>query len=323
MQTQIQTPKDTYTIDYPKAIEYADQQNRIFWTHEEIAMEKDVQDILVNMSEAERHGVITVLKLFTQYELSVGNEFWGGRIKDMFPRPDIQRMSNCFSFFELNIHAPFYNKINELLHLNTDEFYSSYKQDQDLSERMDYLDECLSNPDDLFALGVFSMVEGAILYSNFAFLKHFQAQGKNKLTNLVAGINFSQKDEGLHAEASAWLFRTLLHEKQLNPEDIDWLHDRLRQAGEVIRQHEHKIVDKIFEKGRIEGITAKQMKVFVDSRINLCFEHLGMSPEYETKNNPIAEWFYLGTSSNAVIHDFFNSIGSQYHRKWNESGFEW
>jgi ribonucleoside-diphosphate reductase beta chain len=315
-------PKDTYTFDYPQAITFADEQNSVFWTHQEIELEKDIQDILVNMTDAERHGVITVLKLFTKYELSVGNEYWGSVIKEKFPRPDIQRMASCFEFFELNVHAPFYNKINEHLHLNTDEFYSSYIEDPILKSRMDFIDGALNDNDSLYSIGVFSLVEGAILYSNFAYLKHFQSQGKNKLKNLVAGINFSVRDENIHSTAGAWLFRTLLHETRLTPEEQNSLFERIYNAADKVREHEHQIVDMIFSGGRVEGITAHQMKNFVDSRIDLCLQNLGLSERYKPASNPIGEWFYMGISQ-TVIHDFFQAIGNQYHRDWSEEAFTW
>ena len=316
-------PKHTYTFDYPEAIKFAKQQNSIFWTEEEIELSKDIQDILVNMTESERHGVITVLKLFTKYELSVGNEFWGKVVKDMFPRPDIQRMANCFSFFELNVHAPFYAKINEALHLATDEFYNSYTDDKTLTERMEFIDTALADKDRLYSLGVFAMIEGAILYSNFAYLKHFQSVGKNKLINLVAGINFSVRDENLHHEGGAWLFRTAVEESKLTPEQRTDLFAKLHTAAKILSEHEHRIVDMIFEKGRIEGITAHQLKNFVDSRIDICLQNLGLDAQFKPTSNPIAEWFYAGISSKSVIHDFFAKLGNQYVRGWDESGFAW
>jgi len=45
-------------------ITFAEQQLKVFWTAEEISVEKDIQDILSNFSEAEKHAVITTLKLF-------------------------------------------------------------------------------------------------------------------------------------------------------------------------------------------------------------------------------------------------------------------
>ena len=111
------TPKDTYVVEYPEAIKMTEDQMSIFWPLYEVKVEKDVNDILVNLTESEKHGVVTTLKLFTQYELIVEDEYWN-RVAQMFIKPaDIQRMASCFSFFELNIHAPFYSKINEALGL--------------------------------------------------------------------------------------------------------------------------------------------------------------------------------------------------------------
>ena len=64
--------KETYVVEYPEAIEFAEKQMSVFWPYYEIKVSKDVHDILTNLTEAERHGVITTLKLFTQYELIVG-----------------------------------------------------------------------------------------------------------------------------------------------------------------------------------------------------------------------------------------------------------
>lgn len=312
-----------YVFEYPEANEFADRQCRIFWTHEEIDLTKDIQDILVNLTEAERHGVITVLKLFTKYELIVGNEYWGKLVGERFKRPEIQRMANCFSFFELSVHAPFYNKINKLLHLDTLEFYQEYLNDPILKERVQFLENQINSDNLLESIGTFALQEGAILYANFAFLKHFQSQGKNKLRNLVAGVDFSERDEGeLHHKGGAWLFRTLLHESKLTPEEQTLLYDKIYLAADKLREHEHQICEKIFEKGRIEGITAHQLKNFVDSRLDICLQNLGLEAKYKPSSNPIAEWFYLGASQ-TKIHDFFVNVGNQYHRSWAEDKFEW
>ena len=170
----IMKTKEAYILEYPIAIEFAQKQNEVFWTAEEISVEKDIQDIMVNMTEAERHGVITVLKLFTLYELFAGDEYWGEKVKNWFPNPSVRMMANSFSYFEINVHAPFYNKLNEALHLNTEEFYMSYVQDETLKKRMAFIGKIVDSENVLESLGVFSMIEGAVLYSSFAFLKHFR-----------------------------------------------------------------------------------------------------------------------------------------------------
>lgn len=325
--SRLLTPKEAYTFDYPEALEFTEKQLSIFWLPDEIKVEKDVQDILVNMSESERHGVIAVLKLFTLYELRVGNEYWGGVISKLFQRPEIQRMASAFSFFELNVHGPFYNKINEVLGLNNDSFYTSYVDTPELKDRVEWIDSMLSLPDTEdnipFKLAVFSLVEGVILYSSFAFLKHFQSQGKNKLSNISRGINFSVRDEAIHSEAGAWLFKTLMKEMgHISITDHEPLRERVREAAKVICEHEHVIIDMIFEKGKIEGITSTQLKHFVDSRVNLCLRNLGYEDMYEVNYNPIAKWFYKGINT-FVFNDFFAGLGREYTRGWEESGFTW
>lgn len=323
---QIQTPKKSYTFDYPEALAYSDMQNSIFWTADEINVEKDIQDIRVNMTEAEAHGVITTLRLFTLYELVAGRDYWLNRVMKKFPRPDVERMASTFGFFELNVHAPFYNKINEALMLNTDDFYMSYVDDPKLKERMDFVENIVTQDDDLMSLGAFSMIEGAVLYSSFAFLKHFQSEGKNKLMNVVRGINFSVRDENLHCEGGAWLYKTLRDEKleagMITQADTEVLSEGLREAARHLAEHEFRIVDMIFEKGEMDGITSEQMKTFVKSRINLCLERLEIEPIFEVHNNIVAKWFYKNINA-PQFNDFFSGVGSNYNRNWNEEGFKW
>lgn len=322
--------KTTYTVDYPTAIEFAKQQAEIFWLPDEIELEKDLHDLKTNFTEAEYHGVISTLKLFTIYELSVGNDYWQNYVAKVFQRPDIQRMATTFGFMEIGVHAPFYNRINEILGLDTDEFYNSYMDDEILKNRMGWIGKRVEKRDSVYnilkSVGIFSMIEGAILYSSFAFLKHFNNNGKNKLININAGINFSAIDETLHSQAGAWLFRTLLDEAKQNNEINLYqevlLLKELEDTAKVILEHESIIINKIFEKGAIKGITDKQLIHFVESRLDVCLKNLGYKPVFKPNYNPIAEWFYKDIES-STLHDFFSSQGSDYNRSWSETKFTW
>ena len=330
MAIRIITPKSTYTVDYPTAIEFAKQQAEVFWLPDEIEVEKDLHDLKTNFTEAEYHGVISTLKLFTIYELSVGNDYWQNFITKVFPRPDIQRMATTFAFMEIGVHAPFYAKLNEVLGLDTDEFFESYKQDEVLANRMAWIGKRTEKHDTIYnilkSVGVFSMIEGAVLYSSFAFLKHFNSAGKNKLININAGINFSAIDETLHSQAGAWLFRTLLEEARadglVDDDYVMHLLQELEETVKVILEHESIIIDKIFEKGNIKGITDNQLKHFVESRLDICLENLGFKGIFKPTYNPIAKWFYKDLES-STLHDFFSSQGSDYNRAWTEGKFVW
>lgn len=328
MTVRMQTLKTTFTVDYPEAVEFMNAQQSVYWPHFEVKVVKDKQDFLVNLTDSEKHGVITTLKLFSLYEFIIGNEFWINFVMKKFPRPaDIQPMAATFGGVEMGIHQMFYKTLNEELGIATDDFYNSYVDDLDLKARIDYLTDTLEDSnDDLRALGAFTFGEGAILYSSFAYLKHFQSNGKNKLVNMVSGINFSARDENLHAVAAAWLFRTLLKEKSDAGEiDEDYkksLKDDIMAAAHKVLEHEKVIIGKIFEKGKIDGITPHQLEVFAQSRINLCLKNLGYEEAFKVEYNPIADWFYKGITGYSS-QDFFNSKGNQYSRDWNLDGFSW
>jgi ribonucleoside-diphosphate reductase beta chain len=312
----------------PEPVEFADQQLKVFWLPDEIKVEKDVQDVLVNFTEAEKHAVITTLKLFSIYETHAGSEYWGGRFKDMFDSAEFHRMASVFSMFELAVHAPFYNKINQLLHIDTPEFYMSYLDNPVLKDRVEHIGQIIDHPDDLISLAAFSMVEGVILYSSFAFLKHYQSQGKNKLMNIVRGINFSVRDENMHSQGGAWAFKYKLEKlkQELTPEAFELhklaIEEQVRAVARKIYEHECQIIAMLFEKGDIKGITAHQLENFVQSRVNECLKNLGFGKEYDVKYNPISEWFYKGIND-YTFNDFFSGMGNQYHRNWDSLAFVW
>ena len=223
-------------------------------------------------------------------------------------------MGATFGMMELAVHAKFYNKINELLNATDDSFYTDYINNPILRDRMVFIDSIVGHPDDLVSLAGFSMVEGVILYSSFAFLKHFQSLGKNKLVNVVRGTNSSAIDEELHSLAGAWCFKELMKQRQ----HVDLYHITylIHKMAEKIYEHEAAIIDMIFEKGEIEGITASDMRDFVKSRINICLNNLGLDLITGTTvvNNTISSWFYKNMKG-YNMNGFVTGKGREYVRK--------
>lgn len=318
---------DSFIENYPQFREMANEQMKVMWFPDEIKLEKDLQDILVNITPAEKHGVITTLRLFTLYERIAGVEFWSGTMMKRYPVPEVQAMASVFSAFELGVHYPFYSKINELLDLHTDKFYLSYVDDPVLKERIEFIDSVVagqgdSDIDKLVSTAGFTFIEGAVLYSSFAYLKHFQSETKNKMLNLVRGINFSAVDENLHSLGAAGCFK--IHKEQLNlsEKEDQQVQDRIQAIAEKVLEHEKRIIEMIFMEGTVEGITATQLTHFVESRINLCLRNLGYNNLYKVSYNPISDWFYDGLNNFQFI-DFFTGQGREYQRDWDETSFVW
>lgn len=305
-------------FEYDKAYEFTKAQNNHHWTHSEIEVDSDLTQYHTEFTEAEKHGINTVLKLFTRYELHVGN-YWTDVIYHRFPKPEVQMMAQVLGAMEVE-HALFYDKLNEAIGLNTKEFHLSFLDDPAMKARDKFIGEMLNNgingsDEDLaVALATFTFVEGVILYSSFAFLLSFQQQAHGKLKNVAGtGLAYSVRDEALHADAGSWLFNTFVDEYNIDRAKIQ---KRVEKIAKESYELEKNIIENIFSKGSIEGITERQLKNFVKSRINKKLKDIKMEPFEKVTYNPIAKWFYKAI--NAVeVSDFFNQNSTSYSNHWS------
>lgn len=320
--TYAQTPTDIFRTEYPKIDEFRDIQLKKIWFPLETRVEKDIHDIKTNLTEAERYGLFKVLKLFSKYEMQAGSDYWTGRYMDIFKRHEFQSMASVFGMFELAIHKVFYNRLNELMTVADDSFYLDYKENPNLKARIDFIDSIVDHEDDLISLAGFSFVEGAILYSSFAYLLHFQNNGKNKLHNTVAGIQMSLIDESIHFYASAYSYNLLKEEKKISSIRNKKNEDLIYEMAENMVCHEDMITKSIFEKGEIEGITEKDLLLFNRNRVDDCLAKLQIAPLFNAKESSINNWFYRSINS-YIQNDFFVSKGREYTRKWDMDAFKW
>lgn len=319
---QIMTKKSTYTVDYPQAIEAAKKAFSTLWSAEELGVEKDENDVRTLLNDAERHGLITVLRLFTQYELHIGDEFWSGKFKRMFPRPDIQRAANAFAFTEINSHAPFYDLINKTLSLATDEFYDSWKEEPILVDRMNFVEDHLKTNDPYKCLAAFSFMEGAVLYSSFAFIKSFNMGGFSMIPHIAAGVDISCKEEHSHFQFSSWVYRQLMLEETdlglITESEKEDLQTMCYAIARAVYAHETKIIDMIFEQGDVRTISKEEILHFVRNRIDVCLQGLNCEPMFGDEDGVVSQWFYDALSTYKFA-DFFANNQIQYVRNWNKS----
>lgn len=313
---------DGWVVKYKKFYELADEQMHTFWPWDEPLVENDLQDLRTNLTEAEMQGIVTVLKLFTLYEMRVGEDYWSSRIAKTFKRPEIQRMASMFSAVEFNSHAPFYNKINEILYLDTEEFYAQWRQTESLRNRIEFVAQCAGDPDDLLSIAAFSFIEGAVLYSSFAFIKHFQAQecGKDLLKNICRGVDQSMCDESLHSVGGAELFKQIRQEAIEDGMHVSDVDAAILKMADTVLEHERQIIALIFDGKKIKGISEDTLIDFVKQRLNVCLEQLGYAGKYSPETNDVEQWFYKNTTGRK-LHDFFTGSGSEYNLSWQEDKF--
>lgn len=319
--SNIETPTDSYVAHYPWATEMAIKQQSLFWPAEELGVEDDEMDFRTNLSEGELHGILFAQSILTQYELMIGgDDLWGGKIARMFPRPEIQRMCACFSNVELGSHAPFYDLGNKVLGKATDEFYTQWKQDPVLAERIRFINECADSDDALEVTAALAFLEGAVLFSIFGYFKGFNSRGFNLIPHFVSGIDGSAKDENFHSIASANLFRQCKAERKEagnhGTRRDNNLKIKINKMAEEVYAHELLIIDRMFEVGHNRVVKKDECIDFLQDRMNVVLNRLEMPPMFvKEKQGVISKWFYQQLST-VKVPDFFAATQLQYTRNW-------
>jgi ribonucleotide reductase beta subunit family protein with ferritin-like domain len=266
---------DSQISNYPQAEYFTILQQKNFWFADEVNVEKDIQYVLTELDENSKHGILETLKLFTIYEVKIF-DFWSDVVKNMFPDPEIKTMATYFSGIELGIHRIAYNKLNKLLNLYNDEFYNSYKQSKFLVERMNFLDSYIANGTNLEKIAVLCLAEGVVLFSNFAFLMSFRANGFNLLPNVGNVIKFSAKDEDCVDGQTEVLTKT------------GWVRiDQLQEGVEIAQFHENdRSIDFVVPSKIIKKHYNGTMYEFDKRHFNLLCTEDHQILFYDKDNNP-------------------------------------
>lgn len=320
--SQIETPTESFVERYPWATEFAQKQQMIFWPAEEIGVEEDESDFRFGLTEAEKHGVLYAQSVLTKYEAMIGgDEYWGGTIAKMFPRPEIIRMCACFANVELGSHAPFYRIGNEVLGVAGDEFYSRWKHDPVLKERIDFMEAMAASKDPLLTTASLTFMEGAVLFSVFGYFKGFNARGHNKIPHFVSGIDASAKDENFHSLASAALYTTCKRERIAGGHHSDADEERLIAAiakmAKTVYEHELRIIEQLFAHGDTDVVTKAELIGFLEDRINIVLSRLGRPAIFKREEGEISGWFYMQLSK-VKVPDFFATTQVQYTKNWKK-----
>jgi len=296
---------------FPQAEKFTDLQRKNFWDAKKIVIAGDIQDYHTTFNTGTRHAITTSLRLFTHYEVGVG-DYWIDVVYKWFPPHEIRAMASMFSAMELAVHAVFYDRLNTELGLSNAEFYLSFLEDNNMAARMDTIKKSMqvdgSNDSLAKSMAIFSFIEGVVLYSSFAFLMSFQANGMNKLSSVITGLRYSVKDEALHADAGSWLFNTFCSTHGV---DKASLKQSILDAAEILVDQEDLIVDEMFRLGGIKHVSAADIKVFVRSRMNKKLQDIGYEPLYAIGENPVADWFYNMINAQE-FGDFFHNESTAY-----------
>jgi len=181
---------------YPGAKEIMEQQQDKFWSAQEIPVEKDIDDFKLRMTNDQFNLVSYTLQLFVETEQTVG-DIWITLAK-IFKHSEIEGACYMIAAMEKSVHAFFYQKINDVLNIEPEVIKRNQEHIKVLKEKLDLLkmlgDEDHIREDIPMALVAVSFIEQVFLFSNFAMLKSFRANGYNLMPNTVFGVDYVVRD---------------------------------------------------------------------------------------------------------------------------------
>ena len=151
----------------------------------------------------------------------------------------------------MNIHFPFYRKVNEVLGVHNDEFYSAFETDPILVERVNFMRDLVSDKDTLASMGGFAFMEGAVLFTAFAMIKSLGVKGQNFMPNLIAGIDFSVLDENFHFDTASEIFKLQKKQEKRTKDELKELENKIYAHAKHVYEHECLIVDAMLSEGDI------------------------------------------------------------------------
>ena len=322
IKSDLQTESSSFVDRYPQFVEAITKQTEdLFWTEREIDLEKDRHDLRKRLSKAQRHAVSFNQRLFTKYENVIGVDYWANIVLKRYKRHEIQRMAVCFSNVEMNIHFPFYRKVNEVLGVHNDEFYQLFETDPLLLERVRFMQELVADKDSLASMGGFAFMEGAVLFTAFAMIKSLGVKGQSFMPNLIAGIDMSCLDESLHFEMSAEIFRLQMQQEQRSKEELDILRDKIYTQAHNVLEHEKLIIKAMLSEGDIPFATQEDLEGFAAHRCNLVLKALGYAPIFDESKDTVSSWFYSSMNS-FKFNDNFYTRGRNYKKEFTENDFD-
>jgi len=295
------------------------KQAQAFWLHTEISMQSDIKDWNEKLTPKEKSLVGNILLGFAQTECAV-SDYWTQKVVSWFPKHEIKQMAMMFGSQE-TVHAVAYSYLNETLGL---EDYEAFLHEPATADRFENLVayDGESHIGIARSLAVFSaFAEGVSLYSAFAVLYSFQM--RNLLKGIGQQMKWSVRDESLHSKMGCQLFRHMCEE---NNQLAHLCKDDIIKAAETMVDLEIKYIDKMFEMGDIEGISANDLKHFIKKRTNEKLVELGyadLSGHFVFNGSAASnlDWFYHLTGGHTHT-DFFAIRSTDYSKAGEGEDFE-
>lgn len=289
---------------YPWAVDITRTHEEVHWTEDEVDLSEDVTDWRLKLLDNEKEFVTHILRLFTQSDAQVGQNYHNFLIP-VCKNNEVRVMLSSFAGRE-GTHQRAYALLNDTLGL-PDEEYHKFLEYKEMSDKIDFMqdNDISTNTGKAFAFAKSVFTEGVSLFASFVMLLNFQRTGKMKGMNTV--VEWSIRDETIHVQGNAHVFRILCDE---TPQIVnDEFKSKLYRMAETFVTLEDKFIDLAFNNFTIAGITAAEVKQYIRYITDRRLLQLGVKSKYNVEN----PFDWLDWILNGVSHDnFFEKRVTEY-----------
>ena len=297
---------ETYKpFHYPWAVDLAKKHEEIHWIEDEAELSEDVQDWKTKLSAAEKEFITHVLRLFTQSDVQVGENYHELLIPK-FKNNEVRNMLSSFAAREA-VHQRAYALLNDTLGLPDEDFHKflDYKA---MADKIDFMKEgnVASHTGLALALAQSVFNEGMSVFASFVMLLNFQRFGKMK--GMATIVEWSIRDETIHVQGNAKLFRTFCeeHPRVVNDELKSKIYKMARNAVKL----DDKFIDLAFDGNEVQGLTKQEVRDYIRHIADRRLLQLGLKTKFNQKDNPLP---WLDWVLNGASHDnFFEKRVTEY-----------
>lgn len=287
-------------LRYPQAEEYRLQSEDIHWIVKEVEMTKDLEDFK-SASIEEKEFIKNILSIFTQSDFNVAANYLP--LIQKIKNNEVRGMLTSFMAREF-IHQEGYAHLNESLGF-PDSYYTDFLKHQETLEKDSYMAEAVFESFGLkLAKGI--LLEGISLFGSFVMLKNFERVGKYLGTCTIN--EWSLRDESLHVEGNAWLFRTWCDE---NPREInDSFKKHIYTMAREIVELEKNFVEFAFGSYQPPMLNKEDVKDYIEYIADRRLLQLGLKPNFDRSVNPLPWMDELNNGSS--LANFFEKRVTDY-----------
>jgi len=297
---------ETYKpFKYPWAVELSKKHEEIHWIEDEAELSEDVQDWKTKLTESEKEFITHVLRLFTQSDVQVGENYHELLIPK-FKNNEVRNMLSSFAAREA-VHQRAYALLNDTLGLPDEDFHK-FLEYKEMADKIDFMKEGDTNSHTGLALALAQSVfnEGMSVFASFVMLLNFQRFGKMK--GMATIVEWSIRDETIHVQGNSKLFREFCeeHPRIVNDELKSKIYKMARNAVKL----EDKFIDLAFDGNEVQGITKQEVREYIRHIADRRLLQLGLKPKFKQKDNPLP---WLDWVLNGASHDnFFEKRVTEY-----------